>query len=80
MFCADTLSTVGVDVGIWKYRKDLEADQLRLKKKGNKPLRSVTFYTWDFGGQVSKSRSFSFSLLSHRGRWTISEVCSPAKH
>jgi len=48
----DTLSTVGVDVGIWKYRKDLEGEQQRTKKRGVKPMRSVTFYTWDFGGQV----------------------------
>ena len=47
---ADTLSTVGVDLGIWKYRKDLEGD-LRGKRKGSKQMRSVTFYTWDFGGQ-----------------------------
>ena len=47
-FVPDTLSTVGVDLGIWKYRKDLEG----AKKKGTKPMRSVTFYTWDFGGQV----------------------------
>ena len=46
------LSTVGVDLGIWKYRKDLEPEYLRQKKKGAKQLRSVTFYTWDFGGQV----------------------------
>lgn len=48
----DTLSTVGVDVGIWKYRKDLDGDPPRGKRKtGNKSMRSVTFYTWDFGGQ-----------------------------
>lgn len=47
------LSTVGVDLGIWKYRKDLETEYLKQKKKGAKQLRSVTFYTWDFGGQVS---------------------------
>ena len=55
MCCActlETLSTVGVDLGIWKYRKDLEGDYLRIKKKGNRTLRCVTFYTWDFGGQV----------------------------
>lgn len=53
-FCVytDTLSTVGVDVGIWKYRKDIDPDYLKIKKKGPKPMRSVTFYTWDFGGQV----------------------------
>lgn len=56
IYFLDTLSTVGVDVGIWKYRKDLDGDQLRIKKKGNKPMRSVTFYTWDFGGQVSVGR------------------------
>ncbi len=44
------LSTVGVDLGIWKYRKDLEPSYRA--KKGSKQLRSVTFYTWDFGGQV----------------------------
>ena len=44
------LSTVGVDVGMWKYRKDLEPSYRA--KKGSKQLRSVTFYTWDFGGQV----------------------------
>lgn len=38
-------------MGIWKYRKDLEGDP-RGKKKSPKNLRSVTFYTWDFGGQV----------------------------
>ena len=48
-FCVDTLSTVGVDVGIWKYRKDLDSDPR--KKKGGRSMRSVTFYTWDFGGQ-----------------------------
>ena len=49
---AAPLSTVGVDLGIWKYRKDLEPEYLKQKKKGAKQLRSVTFYTWDFGGQV----------------------------
>lgn len=49
---SDTLSTVGVDVGIWKYRKDLDPEYLKIKKRGPKPMRSVTFYTWDFGGQV----------------------------
>ena len=43
---------MGVDLGIWKYRKDLEQEYLKQKKKGAKQLRSVTFYTWDFGGQV----------------------------
>lgn len=65
---ADTLSTVGVDVGIWKYRKDLEPDQQRLRKKGNKPMRNVTFYTWDFGGQVSSEmgqlKQHSFFIAS----------------
>ena len=50
--CAAPLSTVGVDLGIWKYRKDLEPEYFKQKKKGAKQLRSVTFYTWDFGGQV----------------------------
>ena len=45
-----TLSTVGVDVGIWRYRKDLEPD-LRGKRRSLKAMKSVTFYTWDFGGQ-----------------------------
>ena len=40
---------MGVDVGIWKYRKDLELEPRR--RKGGKTMRSVTFYTWDFGGQ-----------------------------
>ena len=53
VFCAAPLSTVGVDLGIWKYRKDLEPEYLKQKKKGAKQLRSVTFYTWDFGGQVA---------------------------
>ena len=43
---------MGVDLGIWKYRKDLEPEYLRTRKKGEKKLRTVTFYTWDFGGQV----------------------------
>ena len=43
------LSTVGVDLGLWKYRKDLEPSY---RGKKSVPLRSVTFYTWDFGGQV----------------------------
>ena len=47
------LSTVGVDLGIWKYRKDLEPDIKRITKKGAKIMPCVTFYTWDFGGQVS---------------------------
>ena len=38
-----------MDVGIWKYRKDIDGD--RGRKKTGKPMRSVTFYTWDFGGQ-----------------------------
>ena len=46
---------MGVDLGIWKYRKDLEPEFLKQKKKGAKQLRSVTFYTWDFGGQVHNS-------------------------
>ena len=46
----ETLSTVGVDVGIWRYRKDLEPD-LRGKRRSLKAMKSVTFYTWDFGGQ-----------------------------
>ena len=46
------LSTVGVDLGVWKYRKDLEPEYLRTRKKGEKKLPAVTFYTWDFGGQV----------------------------
>ena len=45
----EPLSTVGVDLGIWKYRKDLEKRLIRSVKT----MRSVTFYTWDFGGQVS---------------------------
>ena len=49
----EPLSTVGVDLGIWKYRKDLEPECQKSRKKGAKQLRSVTFYTWDFGGQVS---------------------------
>ena len=49
---SEPLSTVGVDLGIWKYRKDLEPEYLKSKKKGSKQLRTVTFYTWDFGGQV----------------------------
>ena len=44
---------MGVDLGIWKYRKDLETEYNKVKKKGAKQLRTVTFYTWDFGGQVS---------------------------
>ena len=48
LFLEPPLSTVGVDVGLWKYRKDLEPSN---KKKGGK-MKSVTFYTWDFGGQV----------------------------
>ncbi len=51
----EPLSTVGVDLGIWKYRKDLETEFLKTRKKGSKQLRTVTFYTWDFGGQVSTS-------------------------
>ena len=39
---------MGVDVGIWKYRKDLDSEP---RKKKGKTMRSVTFYTWDFGGQ-----------------------------
>ena len=46
----EILSTVGVDLGIWRYRKDLEPD-LRGKKKSGKTMKSVTFFTWDFGGQ-----------------------------
>ena len=46
----EPLSTVGVDLGIWKYRKDLEKRLIRSVKT----MRSVTFYTWDFGGQVSQ--------------------------
>ena len=46
---------MGVDLGIWKYRKDLEPEYNKTKKKGSKQLRTVTFYTWDFGGQVSHS-------------------------
>ena len=41
---------MGVDLGIWRYRKDLEPDQ-RGKRKSGKTMKSVTFYTWDFGGQ-----------------------------
>lgn len=40
---------MGVDLGLWKYRKDLEPSY---RGKKSVPLRSVTFYTWDFGGQV----------------------------
>jgi small GTP-binding protein len=46
----EILSTVGVDLGIWRYRKDLEPD-LRGKRRSGKTMKSVTFYTWDFGGQ-----------------------------
>ena len=35
---------------MWRYRKDLEPD-LRGKRRNLKALRSVTFFTWDFGGQ-----------------------------
>ena len=49
-YLTEPLSTVGVDLGIWKYRKDLEPSYRG--RKGTTPLRSVTFYTWDFGGQV----------------------------
>ena len=49
VYAGEPLSTVGVDLGIWKYRKDLEKRLTR----GVKTMRSVTFYTWDFGGQVS---------------------------
>lgn len=34
------LSTEGVDILDWEYRK------------GGKTQTTVTFYTWDFGGQV----------------------------
>ena len=37
------LSTEGVDILDWEYRK------------GGKSQTSVTFYTWDFGGQVCGS-------------------------
>ena len=50
IYLTEPLSTVGVDLGIWKYRKDLEPSYRG--RKGSIPLRSVTFYTWDFGGQV----------------------------
>ena len=46
----EILSTVGVDLGIWRYRKDLEPE-LRGKRRNLKAMKSVTFYTWDFGGQ-----------------------------
>ena len=49
IYSGEPLSTVGVDLGIWKYRKDLEKRMIRSVKT----MRSVTFYTWDFGGQVS---------------------------
>ena len=44
------LSTVGVDLGIWKYTTDREPTHRPVKGTPKKP--SVTFYTWDFGGQV----------------------------
>lgn len=50
IYLTEPLSTVGVDLGMWKYRKDLEPSYRG--RKGSTPLRSVTFYTWDFGGQV----------------------------
>ena len=49
---------MGVDLGIWKYRKDLEPDVRRMNKKGTKTLPCVTFYTWDFGGQVRVNGHF----------------------
>ena len=43
------LSTVGVDLGIWKY--NIEKESTHRSVKGDRK-KSVTFYTWDFGGQV----------------------------
>ena len=40
---------MGVDLGIWRYRKDLEPGKKRAG--GKEAMKSVTFYTWDFGGQ-----------------------------
>ena len=58
-YAGEPLSTVGVDLGIWKYRKDLEKRLIRSVKT----MRSVTFYTWDFGGQVS----YTFMYISNQG-------------
>lgn len=58
-FFTEPLSTVGVDLGLWKYRKDLEPSY---RGKKTTPLPSVTFYTWDFGGQVSICFLFNSTL------------------
>ena len=46
---APPLSTVGVDLSVWKYTTD--KDPAHRPQKGSKKNPSVTFYTWDFGGQ-----------------------------
>ena len=44
------LSTVGVDLGVWKYNLDREPSYR--SPRGAPKNKTVTFYTWDFGGQV----------------------------
>ena len=50
----EQLSTVGVDLGEWRYSKDLPDNHFvaiknKLKSPKNNP--TITFYTWDFAGQ-----------------------------
>ena len=50
----EQLSTVGVDLGEWRYSKDLPDTHilaLKNKLKSSKGNPTITFYTWDFAGQ-----------------------------
>ncbi|KAI6646758.1 Leucine-rich repeat serine/threonine-protein kinase 1-like [Oopsacas minuta] len=50
----EQLSTVGVDLGEWKYSKDLADNHfgaIKNKLKSPKGNPTITFYTWDFAGQ-----------------------------
>uniref|UniRef100_A0A1X7UH02 non-specific serine/threonine protein kinase n=1 Tax=Amphimedon queenslandica TaxID=400682 RepID=A0A1X7UH02_AMPQE len=66
------LSTVGVDLGLWKYRKDLEPSY---RGKKSVPLRSVTFYTWDFGGQEEYYATHQCFLSNRSLYLVIFNVC-----
>lgn len=51
-----SLSTVGVDLGEWRYSKDFaesgpfRANIGRRAAPKNNPI--ITFYTWDFAGEI----------------------------
>lgn len=50
----EKLSTVGIVVSDWTYYKKVHESQTALK--------SITFMTWDFGGQVSWHTSLDHTL------------------